>query len=257
MARILLIHWNAAEAEEHAAALLRLGHEVGILHTAGETLRRVKEFAPEAFVISLDRMPSYGRAVAALVRNRKASRHLPIVFAGGEPGKVALAKQELPDAVFTSWQGLAKALPGALKQRVAEPVQPAMMARNPTRTLAERLGVVAGKRTITMNAPESFERTLGALPEGAEVEENGRGPADVAILFCESEAELARDFASAVRRLAPRGRLWIAWPKKTAKARSDIDMNVLRAYALARDWVDYKVCAIDGKWSGCVFAKRR
>ncbi|MBI5280207.1 MAG: DUF3052 domain-containing protein [Candidatus Solibacter usitatus] len=131
------------------------------------------------------------------------------------------------------------------------------MARNPARTLAERLGVVAGKRAIAINAPESFERTLGALPEGAEVEEDGRGPADLAILFCESEAELARDFAAAVRRLAPRGRLWIAWPKKAARVRSDMDMNVVRAYALARDWVDYKVCAIDAKWSGCLFAMRR
>ena len=53
------------------------------------------------------------------------------------------------------------------------------------------------------------------------------------------------------------GMLWVAWPKKSAKTDTDLDENLIRDFGLAAGVVDTKVCAIDEKWSGLRFSRRR
>jgi hypothetical protein len=55
----------------------------------------------------------------------------------------------------------------------------------------------------------------------------------------------------------PDGTVWIAWPKRASKVPTDITEDVLRDEFLPTGWVDNKVCAIDGTWSGLRFALRR
>lgn len=256
MARILLVHWHADEAEAHAGPL-RQGHDVRVVNAAGQAYRTMAEHRPEAAVISLDRMPSHSLAIGSLMRNRKVSRHVPLIFVGGASDKVARVRKALPDALFTTWEALPSLLPQALHHRVESPVVPEMSVAQPHVSLQKKLGIIPNSLAVTLNAPPSFERTLGPLPDGAAVEEEGAGPADLVVLFSESESELARDFHSAVRRLGPKGKLWLAWPKKSSRVRSDLDMTVVRAFAMSRGWVDYKVCALDATWSASVFGRRR
>ena len=64
MSRILLIHWNAAEAEERARRIEQAGHEVESLSEwSPAALRAIKADPPAAFVIDLGRLPSQGREV--------------------------------------------------------------------------------------------------------------------------------------------------------------------------------------------------
>jgi hypothetical protein len=46
------------------------------------------------------------------------------------------------------------------------------------------------------------------------------------------------------------------WPKKASGAPSDLTEPVVRAFGLARGFVDYKISAIDATWSGLCFARR-
>jgi hypothetical protein len=257
MARLLLVHWNAAEAGERAARVSALGHEVHLLHQPGQALRHINAIRPQGFLISLERLPAQGRAIAALLRERKSSRHLPIVFLEGAPEKIAKIGRDFPDAVFAVWKDLPAILDRALSAVVANPARPGIGIAAPNSPLVKKLCISSGIRAITLNAPESFERTLGPLPEGATLEADGRSPADIAFLFCESEATFVRDFDTAVRRLTPRGRIWIAWPKKASRIRTDLDMNIVRAVAMSRGWVDYKVCSIDSTWSASLCSRRR
>ena len=57
--------------------------------------------------------------------------------------------------------------------------------------------------------------------------------------------------------VAPHGTVWIAWPKRSSGATTDITEDVLREEFLPTGWVDNKVCAIDATWSGLRFALRR
>jgi hypothetical protein len=51
--------------------------------------------------------------------------------------------------------------------------------------------------------------------------------------------------------------MWIAWPKKTSPLAGDLSEREVRAMGLATGLVDFKICAIDGDWSGLKFSRRR
>jgi len=90
MSRVVLIHWNAAEAVDRAERLRRAGHEVAShSDNDGKQLRKLRDDPPEVFAIDLGRIPSQGGAVGTWLRQQKATRHVPIVFVGGSADKVA------------------------------------------------------------------------------------------------------------------------------------------------------------------------
>lgn len=123
--------------------------------------------------------------------------------------------------------------------------------------LREKLGIKDGSRVWALGAPPEFPRAVGVLPAGARLVARGKGPFDIAIAFTRSRAELTRRFASACGSLDAGGRLWIAWPKKSAGLGTELTEDVIRAHGLPTGWVDYKVCAIDAVWSGLCFGRRR
>ena len=99
MARIFYVHWNEGEALERIAPMTEAGHDVRA-HWSTDSSPSLKGELPDAVVISLDRLPSHGRAVAEWFREAKSRRHIPIVFEGGKPDKVAVARERFPDARF-------------------------------------------------------------------------------------------------------------------------------------------------------------
>ena len=99
MATVFLLHWDRAEAEDRASSLRRDGHTVS-LHWSPDTTPKLKESLPDIAVISLDRSPSHGRAVAEWLWEAKKRQHIPIVFAGGEREKVKATRKKFPRAVY-------------------------------------------------------------------------------------------------------------------------------------------------------------
>ncbi|UCF21583.1 MAG: DUF3052 family protein [Gemmatimonadota bacterium] len=122
--------------------------------------------------------------------------------------------------------------------------------------LPKKLGIKAGYVVALVGAPKNFEKTLGSLPKGVRLRWQARGRPDLVVWFVESR----RDLESRVERLgelAGDGGLWIAWQKRASGATSDLTQAVVRKAGLAVGLVDYKVCAIDERWSGLRFARRR
>jgi hypothetical protein len=72
-----------------------------------------------------------------------------------------------------------------------------------------------------------------------------------------SAADLSRRFGPASKAVAPGGRLWICWPKKTSSLAGDLGGNEVRAFGLAAGWVDFKIAALDADWSGLCFSRRK
>jgi hypothetical protein len=56
------------------------------------------------------------------------------------------------------------------------------------------------------------------------------------------------------RALAAHGRFWIVWQKGR---RDGPNGNFVRGRALAMGLVDYKICSLDGIWSGMAFAVKK
>lgn len=51
--------------------------------------------------------------------------------------------------------------------------------------------------------------------------------------------------------------VWVSWPKKTAKQPTDITEGTIRDVALPLGYVDIKVCAVSGVWSGLKLVVRK
>lgn len=261
MSRVFLFCWHQGDAEERAARLAAMGHEVTVHHDRIEGsntpgVRSLTTAPPDAVLIDLGRLPSHGMAVAAWLRGRKATRGIPLVFVPGDEQKTAAVRARFPDATFAPWPRLRAALARAIAHPPVDPVVPAAPDYSGT-PLWKKLGVKAGSRVAWIRAPRDFASTLGDLPEGVVAATTLRGERDVIVLFCKALAQLQADFEAAARLLAPRGGLWVAWPKKSAGVTTDLDQQRVRAVGLGHGLVDNKICAIDATWSGQRFARRK
>lgn len=258
MSRILLVHWNAAEAAERARQLSALGHSVRCFSDGDATsLRELREDPPDAFVIDLARLPSHGRAVAVALRQGKATREIPLLFLAGDAAKTARVREVLPDATFTTWSGVRAAIVRALKAPRRAPIVPRSISGYSGTPLARKLGLRAGEDVRLLDAPKGFEAVLGTLPQGAGVVRGARGSSRAVLWFVDTRARFARGFARAAKCVDEGGRLWICWPKQTSPLARDLTQQAVREVALARGWVDFKVCAVDADWSGLAFARRK
>ena len=258
MSRVILIHWNTAEAKERVARLRAAGHAADFLVPQGAaSLRPFRENPPRAFVIDLSRLPSQGCAVAALLRQQKSTRAVPILFVGGEPEKVARVRAVLPDAAYARWPGIGQALRRALKNPPSKPSVPGTMASYAGVPLVKKLGIRAGTVVHMVGAPGGFEQKLGKLPLEVCLLRRAKGSPNLVLLFARSHADLERRFPGVARGLAKGGGVWIIWPKKASGVATDLTQSVVRAFGLGAGFVDYKICALDEKWSGLRFTPRR
>jgi hypothetical protein len=116
--------------------------------------------------------------------------------------------------------------------------------------LPRKLGIGEGTVVALRGAPEGFERTLGALPDGARLKARVSPPVDVVLAFFKRATELDRRLDGLAGAIFPDGGLWVAWPKRASGVPTDITEDVVRELALPRGLVDNKVCAIDDTWSG-------
>ncbi|MGA2757821.1 MAG: DUF3052 domain-containing protein [Solirubrobacteraceae bacterium] len=119
--------------------------------------------------------------------------------------------------------------------------------------LAAKLAITATTRVAVLAAPAGFTARLDDVPPP---HTRLRGRFDVIVQFAGSRATLERRLEALIAALAPRGGLWIAWPKRSSGIDSDLDDRVVRETLLATGLVDNKVCAIDETWSGLRFVRR-
>jgi CheY-like chemotaxis protein len=258
MGRVTVIHWSAAEGERRAALLRTAGRDVDVLAPpGGPGMRSVIEDPPDAVVIDLDLRASDGRDLALYVRQRKSTRHVPIVFVEGDPTRVAKIKELLPDAVYATWRGVRGAVKRAIARPPVKPVVHDAMAGYSGTPLPKKLGIKPGSVVTLMGAPPDFEQTLGDLPDDVRFRRQARGKANLVMLFAKSKADLDRRLETAKRAMADKGTLWIAWPKKASGVATDLTQTYVRRTGLDRGLVDFKICAIDATWSGLRFSPRR
>jgi len=258
VSRIVLIHWHEIEAEDRAALLRRVGHEVTCFSNGGSpAMRALCELPADAFLIDLRRLPAQGSAMAVWLRQQKATRRVPIVFIEGDPEKTGRVREQLPDAAFTPWSKIRGCLRRAIARPPRRPVVPGTMDAYAGAPLTKKLGIRPGVTVMLLDAPQGFEKVLGSLPPEVHLRRQARGRAGVILLFATSVSRLERRFPVAARALADAGRLWLAWPKKTSGVRSDLTQTVVRRFGLDAGFVDYKISAIDSTWSALCFARRR
>ena len=244
--RAVVIHYEPAEAALLAQRLRRDGLNAEPYPCVGSKgFRELRENPPDAIVIDLMRLPSYGRTMGALLRETKGTRAIPLVFLEGDPEKTSLVRRALPDAVFARMGGLAAAVRRAVRIAPSDPVVPDSSAVPPARKL--RIG--EGAAVSLIGAPEGFERLL----PGAQIRRSR--DADIVLLFVKSAPALGRDLPRLAERL-PRA-LWVLWPKRKSGASGDLALPAIHEACAPLGLVAYKTCSVDDTWSAAAVARRR
>jgi hypothetical protein len=246
-ARVLVIHRDTAEATERASRLRSLGFDATAYLSLGtKGFRGIRQQPPQAILIDLTRLPSYGKAMGVLLRQHKSLGIIPLVFVEGDPDKAAQVRAVLPDAVYTTWAKVAAAIDKAIRQGPKEAAPP----RHPDTPLLTKLGIGSHTCVAVLHPPDGFE-----LP-GVHTQKQV-GEADVVMTFFRSSIALGRELPVVAGMMRKGRRVWVLWPKKASGAAGDLTMVRIREMASAFGLVDYKVCAVDETWSAMTLGKRR
>lgn len=260
MADIIYLHWHAGEAAAHVRPLKAAGHRVRTLASVDAAADFITS-SPDALVISLDRLPSHGQAVAAVFWEAKKRHQTPIVFVGGATDKVRAAQAKFKTAIFCHRNQLTDVVgqisSGSLTIPVVATVRRPSTSDYSGKPLPQKLGLTEGQRVAFLHAPEDWDSIIGPMPANVLRYAKPVKDLDMVVLFVTEALVLAKEFPKLTERMAAKGMIWVAWPKKSAKVNTDVDENTIREVGLKKNWVDVKVCAISEIWSGLKFLRRK
>ena len=214
--------------------------------------RRIRANLPDAILIDLTELPSYGRTMGVLLREQKATRNIPLVFLKGDPEKAARVREVLPDAVFATWPNVAPVILRAIERAPAEAAAPNVAAI----PLAKKLRIGADSVVAILEAPKNIREILGVLPKGARIERKWN-EANLGLFFVMSAAALGRALPRLAAQMIPGRTLWICWPKRTSSMPCDLTLTSIREMVSPYDLVDSKLCAVDATWSATAITIRR
>jgi hypothetical protein len=125
------------------------------------------------------------------------------------------------------------------------------------KALIDKLGIKSGQLVYFKNAPEEYFKELGKIPEGVFVAKKLNRPVDFMHCFYTEAKELKKDTLNFKQYLEQNGTLWVSWPKKASKTKTDITEQTLRDVLLPFNLVDIKVAAVTDIWSGLKFVWRK
>jgi hypothetical protein len=118
--------------------------------------------------------------------------------------------------------------------------------------LVDKLGIRPGLKVYVDQPPSYVDELLAGTAYTTRLPKR----ADIVLVFVTERSRLERRLPTLVERTVTNGSIWVCWPKKAAKVRTDLDENVVREIGLAAGVVDVKVAAVDETWSGLKFVRR-
>jgi hypothetical protein len=123
--------------------------------------------------------------------------------------------------------------------------------------LAKKLGVKDDQLTWRLKMPASVAAEIAQSGVRPKLVKTPKAGLEMAHVFVTRRAELAEHLGWLRGVLAHDGTVWVSWPKKAAKVETDITEDSVREVCLPMGFVDVKVCAVDGVWSGLKLVIRR
>ena len=116
--------------------------------------------------------------------------------------------------------------------------------------LAKKLGIKEGFKIRLINQPTHYFELFTDMPENVKILIDKKTTKDLIHYFTKEINELEKDILLLKNEVYPNGTIWISWPKKAAKIKTNVTEDLIRSIALGNGLVDVKVCAVDEIWSG-------
>jgi len=119
--------------------------------------------------------------------------------------------------------------------------------------LAKKLGIENGYKVKFINVPDDYFALFSDLPPKIDIIPDSKVKKDFIHYFTKSASDLNRDIIKLKQEIEQNGLLWISWPKKATRVKTDLNGNIIREIGLKNGLVDIKVCAVNEIWSGLKF----
>lgn len=116
--------------------------------------------------------------------------------------------------------------------------------------LAKKLGIKENFKIKLINQPDYYLDLFIDLSSNFNQISDNKTRKDFIHYFTKEKAELIKDLPKLKKEIEQNGMIWVSWPKKASKIKTDITEDVIREAAFKNGLVDVKVCAIDAIWSG-------
>ena len=110
--------------------------------------------------------------------------------------------------------------------------------------LAKKLGIKSGFTVKIVNEPVGYFSLFTDLPADLKQVSDDTTKKDFIHYFVKDATQLEKDITQLRAEIKPNGMIWISWPKKAAKVKTDLDGNIVRKIGLRHGLVDIKVCAV-------------
>jgi Protein of unknown function (DUF3052) len=123
--------------------------------------------------------------------------------------------------------------------------------------LAKKLSLKDGMRVWWDGMPDSVRDEIAAQDLSLQVLDTPQAPIAAAHVFVTERADLEARLHDMLPLFDRDGFIWVSWPKKASKVRTDITEDVIREVCLPMGLVDVKVCAVDETWSGLKLVIRK
>ncbi len=117
------------------------------------------------------------------------------------------------------------------------------------KAVAQKLLVKPGHKLILIDAPAGYELRLGDLPEGVRVERQWSADADVVQCFVTSLSQLEELLPRLRGTVKPAGLVWVTYPKGSARAKTDVNRDSIRALAGLHGLEAVAIFSVDEVWS--------
>jgi len=119
----------------------------------------------------------------------------------------------------------------------------------PDKTVAEKLLFKPGKKILIVSPPQGIDALLGSLPAEVELLQEANEPADIILVFVRDRQEMEAHLPCLKAALHPKGALWVAYYKGSARVATDIHRDSLNAYAGTLGMTGVAIISIDQDWS--------
>ncbi|TQJ05113.1 hypothetical protein FB471_4937 [Amycolatopsis cihanbeyliensis] len=116
--------------------------------------------------------------------------------------------------------------------------------------VAKKMGIKEGARAFFMNAPA--EAIEAVDPPEISVGSSLEGEFDYIHLFVKSQAELDDLFPRLKPHLAPKGSLWVSWPKGR-KLGTDLNLKIVINICYNHGLAESKCLSVDSTWTALKF----
>lgn len=123
---------------------------------------------------------------------------------------------------------------------------------------SKKLGVNPNNFIIAINQPDNYFGLLSDLPAGVrffQVEDNMM--VDAIHIFARDQQELIHELFLSKPLLKEDGKLWLFYPKKSSRLRTDLDNNFLIQFANDIHLLNIQLTDFDTTWTGMEFRVKK